>query len=284
MDNKPAAIIFMILSAFSFALMSLFVKIAGDIPMFERIFYTNVISLIGTFFIIRKKKKRLFGMKENQKYLFFRCLFGYLALVTNFYAINNLYLADSAMLNKLSPFFVSIFAYIFLKEKMTKLQNSLLIVVFIGAIFIIKPEFGFGMLPALSGVVSALFSGAAYTLLRFLGDKEDYSTILFYFSVISIIGSFPIMIMNYHKLTYGQIVLVIAMGLFWLGGQVFMTLAYKYAPAGEISIYNYSNIIFSAILGYFMWKEVPDLLSFIGGFLIILCGVINFIHSRKLIN
>ncbi|MCY6355590.1 DMT family transporter [Clostridium sp. ZS2-4] len=280
MEKKSKAVMYMLLSSISFSFMNVMIKGSGDIPMFERMFFMNGASLIFTYILARKNKKNLFGQKESRKYLISRALFGYLALVTNFYAISNLVLADSSILNKLSPFFVIIFAFIFLKEDLSKVHILILLLVFLGAILVVRPKFNLEILPAFSGVLSAVFSGVAYTLLRFLGDKEDFSTILFYFSLVSIIGTFPIMIITYKIPNFIQIIMLAVMGIFWIGGQSYMTLAYKFAPAGEISIYSYSTIVFSTLLGLVVFKEYPDILSIIGGGLIISAGGINFYYGK----
>ncbi len=281
MDNKARAIGFMLMAAFCFAMMGAMVKLSGDIPLFEKVFYRNVVSLFVAVGIVMKSKKRFFGKRENQIYLISRSLFGLSGVVLYFYAINNLVLADASMLNKLSPFFVTLFALIFLKEKLSPVQIIALILVFIGALFIIKPQFSFKMFPALSGFLSAIFAAGAYTILRVLRNKEDYSTIVFYFSFVSVIGMFPLMMMHYKQPTMIQFLFLISTGIFAAVAQFSITLAYKYAPAGEIAIYDYSNIIFSTILGFLFWNEIPDLLSFLGGVLIILAGGMVFVYNKK---
>lgn len=284
MDNKPKAILFMLLSALCFAFMGVMVKLSGDIPLFEKVFYRNLISLVVALGIIIKSKKKFFGKKENQIYLMSRSLSGLLGVVLYFHAINNLVLADASILNKLSPFFVTLFAFIFLKEKLSPIQIPALITVIVGSMFIIKPQFSLEVVPAVSGFFSAVFAATAYTILRFLRDKEDYSTIVFYFSLVSVVVMFPIMMMNYKNPTQIQFIYLIGTGVFAAIAQFALTLAYKYAPAGEISIYDYSNIIFSSILGFIFWKEIPDLLSLVGGSLIIFAGIVIFMYNNKYIN
>lgn len=284
MDNKPKAIIFMLLSALCFAFMGVMVRLSGDIPLFEKVFYRNLISLFVALVIILKSKKRLFGKRENQIYLISRSLSGLLGVVLYFYAIDNLVLADASILNKLSPFFVTLFAFIFLKEKLSPIQIPALIAVIVGSILIIKPQFNLEVLPAISGFFSAVFAATAYTILRFLRDKEDYSTIVFYFSLVSVVVIFPIMMMNYKHPTLVQFICLIGTGIFAAIAQFALTLAYKYAPAGEISIYDYSNIIFSSFLGFIFWHEIPDLLSLIGGALIIFAGIAIFMYNNNYIN
>lgn len=70
MKNKNKSILLMIFSAFTFSSMQIIVKLLPDIPLMEKVFFRNFVSLVLAFFIILKKKIRFFGLKENRKYLF----------------------------------------------------------------------------------------------------------------------------------------------------------------------------------------------------------------------
>ncbi|MBU3113428.1 DMT family transporter [Clostridium lacusfryxellense] len=281
MDNKPKAIILILISALSFAIMGAMVKLAGDIPLFEKVFYRNLISLGMAFIMIKNKNVSFFGKKENQLYLFSRSILGLLGVILSFYAINYLVLSDASMLNKISPFFVTLFAIFFLKEKLTKIQIPVLIIVFIGALLIIKPQFDFSVVPSLAGFLSAMCAGATYTIIRFLRDREKPSTIVFYFSFVSVVVMFPLMMLNYQKPTMIQLLYLIGIGIFAGIAQFALTNAYRYAPASEVSIYDYTSIIFSGIIGFVIWSEVPDLLSIMGSFLIIGAAIFAFIYNGK---
>ena len=180
-----------ILLAFGFAMMSAFVKLSGDLPSFQKTFFRNITSCIIAFILILINKESFFGKLENQKILILRSVFGTLGIVFNFYAIDKLVLSDANMLNKLSPFFVIIFSALFLKEKINIKQGLAIIVAFIGALFIIKPQFNFDIIPSLIGILGAICAAVAYTCLRVLGGKEKYYTIVFYFSFFSTIAILP---------------------------------------------------------------------------------------------
>ncbi|WP_142413297.1 DMT family transporter [Hathewaya massiliensis] len=284
MQNKNKGIIFMLMSAFLYALMNVFVKWGNDIPLFERMFFTNVVTFIIAFLFAKKNGVSFLGEKENQKYLFARSVIGLGAMITNFYAISKLMIADSSMLNKLSPFFVTLFACIFLKEKLNKLQVPALIIVFIGALLVIKPKFSMEMIPALSGFLSAVLSGIAYTFLSVLGNKEDSSTIVVHFALISMLGTLPGMFFQFKVPDMKMIFILICIGLCYGFAQVTMTLAYKYAPAAEVSIYNYVNIIFATLLGFVIFKEIPDIYSLLGGCIIIGAAATLYIYGKKSLN
>jgi drug/metabolite transporter (DMT)-like permease len=185
MTNKTKSVVFMLISAFAFAVTQAFVKLAGDLPSYEKVFFRNIISLLIAAFICYKNGSILLGKKESMKFLISRSLLGAIGMVLYFYSISHLILADAAILNKLSPFFVTIFAVIFLKERISKIQVPSMIIIFLAALLIVKPRFELSILPALAGFSSAIFAGAAYTLVRVLGKKERPETIIFVFSLIT---------------------------------------------------------------------------------------------------
>ena len=282
LSNRTKGVLFIIMSAFGFAMMSAFVKLSGDLPSFQKTFFRNLTSCIIALILILINKESFFGKRENQKVLILRSLFGTLGIVFNFYAIDKLVLSDANMLNKLSPFFVIIFCAIFLKEKINMKQGISIIVAFIGALFIIKPQFNLDTLPYLIGVLGAIFAAAAYTCLRVLGGKEKYYTVVFYFSFFSTIVILPFMILVYKEMTLLQFIYLVLAGIFASIGQFGITIAYKYAKAKEISIFDYSNIIFSAIISIIVFNVIPDSLSIIGYIIIFSVSLYMFLYNKKL--
>lgn len=281
MSNKTKAVFCMLISALGFTFMSVTVKYVTGIPLFEKVFFRNLISLGVAFFMLKKSSAPMFGRRENQLALLARSIFGLAGVVLNFYAIANLTLADSSMLGKLSPIFVTIMACIFLKEKIDNKQILSIIITFLGALLVIKPEFSLEMLPSLSGIMSAASAGVAYTLLRYLKDKESPDTIIFYFSLISVVFTAPLALAEYVQPTFIQLGLLLATGVFASVGQFGITYAYKFAKATEVSIYNYSAIVFGIILGFIFFGEIPDTLSLLGGAIIIAVAFYIFKHNQK---
>lgn len=285
-DNITKGVLCMVGSGLAFAFMGAFVKLAGDIPTFQKVFFRNSVSMIVALVMIRKigfKNIPLFGHKGNRGMLILRSIMGVSGVGLNFWAINHLFLTDSTMLNKISPFFVTIFAWLFLREKMSKLQIPATIIVFLGALLIIKPEFSMDVLPALAGFGGAAAAGAAYTIIRFLKGKEEPATIIFFFSLFSVVSTFPIMmIQGFVPPTAAQWFYLIMIGVSASFGQFGVTTAYKYAPAAEVSIYNYTSVIFATLIGYFILdKEIPDIWTIIGSVIIVGVAVLIFIYNHK---
>lgn len=280
--KKIKAILLMLLSSLGFAAMGAFVKLAGHVPSFEKAFFRNFVSLLISILIICKAKESPWGKPQDRMFLLGRGIFGTLGMLCYFYGIDRLILSDSGMLNKMHPFFITIFAAIFLKEKITRHQIISLIIAFTGVVFIIKPSGNFcNSIPALVCFMSAVFAGAAYVFVSYLGDKEKPSVIVFYFSLISTLITIPLSCIGFVMPSPYQIMLLLLAGSSAALAQFSLTIAYKYAPAGEISIYNYSNVIFSSILGIFLFSEIPGFLSIIGYLLIISAGYIVFKFGKE---
>ena len=282
LSNRTKGILFLVFSAFGFAVMSAFVKLAGDLPSFQKTFFRNLVSCIVALFFIIKNKESFFGKKENQKVLLLRSALGTVGIVLNFYSIDKLVLSDANMLNKLSPFFVIIFSALFLSEKINFKQFIAIIIAFVGALFIIKPSFNLDMIPAFMGILGAIFAAGAYTCLRVLGGREKHYTIVFYFSLFSLVVIFPFMMAVYTPMSIKQFFYLLMAGLFASIGQFGITIAYKYAPAKEISIFDYSNILFSAMISFLVFGVLPDTLSFIGYFIIFASSYYMYIYNQKL--
>lgn len=281
-SSRVKGIMYIIASAFGFALMSACVKLAGDLPNFQKVFFRNLVSAVVALYLIIKHKGSLVGKKENRKLLILRSIFGTLGVILNFYAIDKLVLSDANMLNKLSPFLVVILCAIFLKEKINMTQIISIIIAFIGALFIIKPTFSVEVVPYIGGLMGAVFAASAYTCLRAIGNKEESYTIVFFFSMFSLIVTLPIFLYVYEPMQLSQLIYLLLAGVFASLGQFGITLAYRCAPAKEISIFDYSNIIFSAILSIFVFSQMPDLLSVFGYVIIFSAAFYIFLYNKKL--
>lgn len=262
--------------------MSAFIKMSGDLPSFQKTFFRNLVAALIALYLIIKHKGSLVGKKENRKILTLRSIFGTIGIVCNYYAVDRLVLSDANMLNKLSPFLVVIFCALFLKEKINLKQITMVTIAFIGALFIIKPTFNVEVIPYLVGVMGAVFAALAYTCVRVLGKKEDYYTIVFFFSTFSLVAILPGFLAVYKSMTIIQLVYLILAGIFASIGQFGITLAYKFAPAKEISIYDYSGIICSAVLGIVFFNERPDLISIFGYFVVFSAAFYMFLYNKKL--
>jgi drug/metabolite transporter (DMT)-like permease len=150
-------------------------------------------------------------------------------------------------------------------------------------LFIIKPTADLFQNPAaLIGLMGGIGAGAAYTMVRVLGQRgENKSFIVLFFSAFSCLVTLPFLIIDFKAMTLYQLICLICAGIAAAGGQFGVTSAYCYAPAKEISVYDYSQLIFAMVLGYIFFEQIPDVWSFIGYFIIIAAAVGMFFYNKK---
>ena len=284
---RKKGIIYLLISAFAFAVMALFINMAGDMPVFMKAFFRNVVACIITIPMLAKSPEKFRMKKGSFKYLFLRAAFGTVGLVCNFYAISKINIADALILNKLSPFFAIIASIFVLKEIANGHQWLAIIVALIGAVFVIKPTFLLGgmssenVFPGIIGFVGGAAAGIAYTFLRKLSlNGERKTLIVAFFSAFSCIICIPFIIATYQPITLTQLLCCAGAGIAACTGQFTITAAYAACPAKEISIYDYSTVIFAAILGMLFLGEVPDYLSIIGYVIIIGSSVYAFLYNN----
>ena len=282
MKQKYKGILCIISAAFFFALMSLFVRLSGDLPVFQKSFFRNLVAVVFAAIILWRSHIKVNINKGDWGALILRSVFGTIGVLFNFYAVDHLLLADASILNKLAPFFAVLMGAFILKEKIKPFQLCAVITAFIGALLVIKPGSGIIATPAIIGLLGGCAAGTAYTIVRLLGKRGVPGPfIVFFFSAFSCLTIGPIMMLDYQPMTSMQLTYLLLAGLSAAFGQFSVTAAYCYAPAREISVFDYSQIIFSAIFGFVAFGQLPDTLSWIGYAIILVTAVANFIYNNK---
>lgn len=292
LKNKTKGVIYLLISAFAFACMSLFVNLAGDLPVFQKAFFRNIVAVVISFVIIIRSNEKFTIQKGSMQLLLMRASFGTLGILANFYAISNINIADALILNKLSPFCAVIASIFILKEIADKHQWGAIALAFVGALLVVKPSFGFfefagvsethNLGASLIGLGGGIAAGIAYTFMRKLSLKGERSTIIVaFFSFFSCIVMIPFMIFTYEPMSTFQLFCLFGAGLFACLGQLTITSAYAACPAREISVYDYTTVIFAAVLGMCFLDQYPDIWSVCGYIIIIASSVYSYIHNHK---
>ena len=277
MNNKTKGIICIIASAFFFSLMSLFVRMAGELPTMEKAFFRNAIAAVFAVVMLSRTPEKFHIRKESWPDLIRRSLYGTMGVILNFWAIDHITIADASVLNKMSPFFAIIMSAIILKEKATKKEWAIVAAAFFGAVLVIKPTAGIASIPAFAGLLSGFGAGAAYTYVRKLGiSGERGPVIIMVFSLFSCIVCLPFMVFDWHPMTLMQCLILLGAGMSAMGGQLTITAAYTFAPAREISVYDYTNILFTAAWGLVAFGELPDAVSICGYIIIVAMAILKW--------
>ena len=283
----------MILSGLCFIIVNFLVKVLGGgpdqdlipglqhYPAHELVLGRSVVSFFISLAIIKQRKLPVFGV--NKKWLIIRGVAGTIALTIFFYTIQYLPLAIATTVQYLAPVFTVIFAIVLLKEKVKKLQWVFIAMAFLGVVMIgldkllaVSPEsenisyFWLGM-----GILSAVFSGIAYTAIVKLKHTDAPITIVFYFPMIAI----PFMVLLcLYEFTMPQGIewfIILVIGIFTQFAQVLLTKAFHEGSASTISPFQYLGAIYAFMLGFFVFNETLSLIVNAGIILVVSSVIIN---------
>ena len=268
--GRRKGILFILLSAFFFCLMSVFVRLAGDVPTMQKAFFRNIVAAILAEVLLARSKSGFSFQKKNLPDLLLRSSIGTAGILCNFWAVDHLRIADANILNKLSPFFAILMSIFILKEKPNRIEWLSVLLAFIGAAFVAKPSAGIASFPALIAILGGFTAGTAYTYVRKLGlAGERGPVIVMFFSAFSTLVLLPNLLLHYQPMTMKQLIFLILAGSSAACAQLAVTTAYQNAPARDISVFDYSQVIYAAIFGLILFGELPDIWSIVGYIIII---------------
>ena len=270
----------LVLASFFFSLMTLCVKnIDKRIPIYELVLFRSLLSLMITLFIINLKKINPWG--KNKSLLILRGVLGTLALICIFYSIRNMPLSLSTVIQYTYPIFISIFAGIFINEKVTRNIIIALIIGWIGILVILNPiqlsniNVEIENVSILVAFLGAICTALAYVTVKKLSFSEDIYVIIEYFPLVSFITLLPVVLINWVSPNLSELVWIIGIGLFTQLGQTFLTIGLKNLPASEASTINYLQVLFGSIWGILFFSEIINLNFLLGSSLVLLGTIIS---------
>ena len=298
MSDKAKGIACIVASAFGFAVMAACVRLCDDfggpVSSFQKSFFRNVVALalaLAAFLRSRRASDAAsarpvvsaaggqapLGCAKAWGLLVVRSALGTVGIFANFYALGRISIAEGQTLNKTAPFFTVLFAALFLKERAGWRRALPLLVAFTGVVLIAKPGFaGEAALPLAVGLLGGLSAGAAYTALHALGRSSFApSFIILFFSAFSCLAAVPFMLCEFDPMTAAQVAVLCGAGAGAAIGQFGVTLAYRFAAPRDVAVYDYSNILFTAALGFALFGQVPDAASVAGIALVLLAAALQ---------
>jgi drug/metabolite transporter (DMT)-like permease len=277
--KSSTAILYMIISVIAFSIMNAVVKYLGSFHAYQIVFFRSIGTLMFTIPLILKAKIPILG--NNKKWLFLRGLFGVISLTCFFQSLNYLAIGTSVSIRYTSPIFAAIFALIFLKERVKPIQWFLFLIAFVG-VLIIK---GFGTdinsIGLLFVMLSAIFLGLIFVVIRKIGDSENPLVIINYFMVMAFVFGGVMSINHWKNPNPKEWLLLLSLGVFGYFGQLYMTKALQSHETNVIAPLKYLEVVFMIIIGAFWFGEVYNLWTLLGIFLIMLGLIYNIYLKRK---
>jgi len=274
-------IVYMLLASGFFATMSAFIKAIGDgLPLPELVFLRCLLALPFLFLIVRLRRRPL--IVRAKKLLLLRTVFGMAAMTGFFFALSNMPFAECIFLGRTQPLFIALLAPYILGEKAPVASWIAIATGLAGVILILQPGVSWSA-GAWVAVGAAGSSALAHIMVRRLNATEYPLVIVFNFTILVCLfaglWSIPYWVMPDRA----QLLYLICIALFASLGQLCMTLAYQRDRAPAIASASYTSVVLAVIYGYFIWGELPQPLTWLGGILIIAGGIL-LLKTRLYVN
>lgn len=285
-NRSPGGVRHMVAAAFFFSLMSLVVKTLGTgVPTAQVVFARSVVMMAIVVVMIRRAGVPLWG--NRRRYLTLRGLAGFSALFCFFYAVPRLPLADVTVIHFTNPVFTAVFAAVALGESMGRREVAGLVTSLAGVVLIARPSFLFGTSGAFldpvavgAALLGAVLSSVAYTTVRKLRETDHHLVIIFYFTLVSVPASLPLMWGHAVWPTPVQWLLLATVGVVTFIAQVFLTRGLHRERAGRAMAISYVQVIFAAAWGLLLFREVPDAAG-IAGAVLVFTGIVIITSKHR---
>lgn len=282
MKNGTMAAVLMVMAALSFAFMQVVVKLSAlRVGTMQQVFCRNLISMFIAALIIKRRGCSFHIVKEARAPLMWRSACGFIGVVMLFYATRNAKQADVSLMSHTSAVWVALFARLILKEKIPKVQIPIIVLCLMGTFIVVQASFESNYKYMILALLTAVASGVAYTMIAYCRNKVDPYMIIFHFSAFSTLAAGILMIPSFVMPTLKELGMLALIGIFGAGGQIGVTFAYQKASASEVSIYDYSGIIHSALLGYLILGEELTMSTVMGMVFIIGGALWSYIWNRR---
>jgi drug/metabolite transporter (DMT)-like permease len=274
----------------AFSLMYAVIKLAGDVPVGEVIFFRAVFALVPLFALSGLTVGPLAIMRTGRPlYHLMRSVAGVCSMFLNFAALTMLPLADITAFSFVAPIFAVVLAAWVLDERVGRFRWGAVLTGFAGVLLMIEPHGGVGHLAvaglslgALLALGGAFLSSFVVVFIRQMSATERSETIVFYFmSTCAVVGAIT-MIWFRVPLSLSSTLLLILCGILGGTGQICMTYCYRYAEPSLLAPFDYVAMVWAVALGYFIFREVPEAMVMVGAAVVSAAGIFIVWRERKL--
>jgi drug/metabolite transporter (DMT)-like permease len=288
--NQLLGIALVLVATLVFSVMGALVRYLGQVvPLGEVVFARSFFALIPLLAFLAWRRELTTALRVNSLFSHItRSLTGAAGMFLNFGALALLPLADATAIGFAAPIFSVVLAAVFLGEVVRIRRWSAVGVGFIGVLIMLSPYLGSGPLDAgatlgaLLAIAGAFTVAGAMTQVRHLSRTETTGSLVFYFSVLCCIASLATLPWGWVMPTVREFGLMVAMGLLGGIGQILITESYRHASAAVLAPFAYTAMIYSIVIGYIWFAEVPEAIVLVGGVIVIGAGLFVIWRERKL--
>jgi len=280
--RNQLGVLYGIASVACFAMMDASVKWLDMFPVGQVLFSRFFFGLIPILMLVPRGEFKTFYKTSRPKLHAFRAITGTLAIIALFIALREIPLADVVSLTFGGPIFVTLGSIFFLSEKVGIKRWLAVLIGFFGMLLIVKPAYEELNIYYIFPIIFCIFFACVALSIRSLSSTEPNYRIALYFSLLSMIVGLLTLPFGWVMPNKFEFFLLIFTGLVGSVANILLTVSLRYAEASLVTPTKYLNLVFAILLGYFIWSEIPKLLTLVGAGLIILSSVIIFMRESEL--
>ena len=280
--RNQLGVLYGIASVACFAMMDASVKWLDMFPVGQVLFSRFFFGLIPILMLVPRGEFKTFYKTSRPKLHAFRAITGTLAIIALFIALREIPLADVVSLTFGGPIFVTLGSMFFLSEKVGIRRWLAVLIGFFGMLLIVKPAYEELNIYYIFPIIFCIFFACVALSIRSLSSTEPNYRIALYFSLLSMIVGLFTLPFGWVMPNKFELFLLIFTGLVGSVANILLTVSLRYAEASLVTPTKYLNLVFAILLGYFIWSEIPKLLTLVGAGLIIISSVIIFMRESEL--
>ncbi|MSO13306.1 DMT family transporter [Rickettsiales endosymbiont of Trichoplax sp. H2] len=245
--------------------------VGNNISSYEIIFFRYLFSVIVLLpFILRKK----YSSSTIMRIHFIRGFLLFVGIILWCVGLKVVKLTVATSINFIMPIFILILARIFLKESFNRIKLIATMLGFIGTIIVINPNSTDFNLTSLVFLISAILFALLDIINKRFAVQESMISMLFYSSLFVLILSIIHVFYNWITPTFNDLFYLFLLGITSNLILYCLLKSFKLIEVSSVAPYRYIELIFSAVLGYIIFDEIPDLTTIIGSAIIIMATVI----------
>ena len=280
--RNQLGVLYGIASVACFAMMDASVKWLDMFPVGQVLFSRFFFGLIPILMLVPRGEFKTFYKTSRPKLHAFRAITGTLAIIALFIALREIPLADVVSLTFGGPIFVTLGSIFFLSEKVGIRRWLAVLIGFFGMLLIVKPAYEELNIYYIFPIIFCIFFACVALSIRSLSSTEPNYRLALYFSLLSMIVGLLTLPFGWVMPNKFELFLLIFTGLVGSVANILLTVSLRYAEASLVTPTKYLNLVFAIFLGYFIWSEIPKLLTLVGAGLIIISSVIIFMRESEL--
>lgn len=255
-------------------------QVSGEVSTEIIVFVRNLFALVLLLPILVHGGLKLLRTNYLRLHIL-RAVVGVSAMTCLFYSWGHLPLAEAALLKQTAPFFMPLFAFWWLGERITMTIKLGIFIGFIGVYLVLNPTGASMEVAVLIGLCGAMLGAFAKVVLRRMGPTEPARRIVIYFALFSALVAAIPAALNWQTPNLIQSMYLILVAITSTLAQLLLSRGYALAPAGQMGPYTYASVAFAAFFGWLFWDEVLDMLTMLGIGLIVFAGALSINADRK---